>query len=164
MRSIYSNGRSCGPVQETFRTAVFLPNSSDEDEPPPQQNESTDADFDKLFDDGVDTKKKSPPKPTKPDISNKQTENQSNDILNMALEESGLGVLDSGKDKSDAEAQNDTTGDTANDSSDMDPFSSTPFKLLFSTFGGNQSAEPAPEADNLSSTLDPDEFLQKHFQ
>ena len=151
-------------VPETFRTAVFLPNSSDEDEPPPQQNESTDADFDKLFDDGADSKKKSPPKPSKPEESDKQKEIQSNDILNMALEESGIGVLDQEKDKSEAADQNDTTGDTANDSSDMDPFSSTPFKLLFSTFGGNQPAEQAPEAENLSSTLDPDEFLQKHFQ
>ena len=91
--------------------------------------------------------------------------NQANDILNIALEESGLNMLENGTKEKIAEQDEtpNTSTVTANDSSD-DPFSSTPFKLLFSTFGGNQSNEKPPEAENLTSTLDPDEFLQKHFQ
>ena len=54
-------------------------------------------------------------------------------------------------------------------SSDHDPFSASPFKLLFSTFGGGEgrngsNVDPNTSSENLSTTLDPDEFLQKHFK
>ena len=41
------------------------------------------------------------------------------------------------------------------------------YELLFSTIGGfgNEDQERQPsESENLSSTLDPDEFLQRHFK
>ena len=49
-----------------------------------------------------------------------------------------------------------------------DPLDTSPFKLLFSTFGGygggSAPANTNTESENLSTTLDPDEFLQKHFK
>ena len=178
-----------GEKIEGFRTAVYLQDSSDEDGPPPQQNESTDADFDMLFQEGEKTKTSSPDPLEKRDDSEKESEEEEEevrkkrdesenepdeekeederttaDILNMALEEVGINTKNS---ETPEKASTSEKALLANgDSSDNDPFSTTPFKLLFSTFGGAQreKSEPTEVNENLSTTLDPDEFLQKHFK
>ena len=64
-------------------------------------------------------------------------------------------------------ATSETPGATAESINETDPFSTSPFKLLFSTIGGfgtEDQERQASESENLSSTLDPDEFLQRHFK
>ena len=81
------------------------------------------------------------------------------DILNKAVEEAGIvpqAANDSG-----------TRGEGIEQMNETDPFSTSPFKLLFSTIGGfgSEDQEQRPsESENLSSSLDPDEFLQRHFK
>jgi len=100
------------------------------------------------------------------------------DILNKALEETGIFsremVDETEKKDSNKEADGICHNPVLNIESD--PFSASPFKLLFSTFGGggesgqlleaseNASISSNNETENLSTTLDPDEFLQNHFK
>ena len=151
-------------------TNTMIENSSDEEEPPPPPKLSTDADFDNLFSrdetENVEEEAKttddtedSSPSPRIEAENISQTAGEDTDILNKAVEEAGIVTQDS----DDSE----TAGAPAEPINETDPFSTSPFKLLFSTIGGfgNEGQErPPSESENLSSTLDPDEFLQRHFK
>ena len=174
---------------ETWKTTVYFQESSDEEEAP-QQNTSTDADFDKLFQTEDDTLNKKVSneivnedtnEDRDPDDSSqgreiedtnedKKSKENLSDILNKAVEESGILNRESNeKETKDPLIDNIPTQQHQDSSSDHDPFSASPFKLLFSTFGGGEgrngsNVDPNTSSENLSTTLDPDEFLQKHFK
>jgi len=174
---------------ETWKTTVYFQESSDEEEAP-QQNTSTDADFDKLFQTEDDTLNKKVSneivnedtnEDSDPDDSSngrdiedtnedKKSKENLSDILNKAVEESGILNRESNeKETKDPLIDNLPTQQHQDSSSDHDPFSASPFKLLFSTFGGGEggngsNVDPNTSNENLSTTLDPDEFLQKHFK
>ena len=140
------------------------PVSSDEEDPLPQQSVSTDADFDKLF------------KPAEADKSEEgsygkveqdsdqpegaiQEVSEEADILNRAVEEAG--IVNKEYEESNSNKESKETSDHCG------PFSTSPFKLLFSTIGGfgiSEEDRNQSDSENLSSSLDPDEFLQKHFK
>ena len=174
-------------TKDEIRTTIYFQNSSDEEDPPPPQPETTDADFDKLFSN------------EEPTIQQKEKENKEendtliqsdhntskeinstdvdSDILNKALEETGIFNQPFIDETNKKEAEKETDGTLSNiiPTIESDTFSASPFKLLFSTFGGsgasgggNEGSENVnssnTDTDNLSTTLDPDEFLQKHFK
>ena len=145
----------------------MIENSSDEEEPPPAHTESTDADFDRLFSPGEADHEGEQSKTKGMDPDSHQTggeektdTSEEKDILNMAVEEAGIVNKEGDETKAQGE---DKESATEND----DPFSTSPFKLLFSTIGGfgNEEEDRNPsDTENLSTSVDPDEFLQKHFK
>ena len=81
------------------------------------------------------------------------------DILNRAVEEAG--IVNKEYEESNSNKESKETSDHCG------PFSTSPFKLLFSTIGGfgiSEEDRNQSDSENLSSSLDPDEFLQKHFK
>ena len=174
-------------TKDEIRTTIYFQNSSDEEEPPPPQPETTDADFDKLFSDEEPTIQQEAQKKKKENDTLIQSDHNTSkeinstdvdaDILNKALEETGIfnqPFIDE-TNKKEAEKETDGTFNNVIPTIESDTFSASPFKLLFSTFGGsgasgggNEGSENVnssnTDTENLSTTLDPDEFLQKHFK
>ena len=177
--------------KDEIRTTIYFENSSDEEEPPPSQNVTTDADFDQLFSEEESEshkvhaeKKSSQEYDNKLINSDKNTPGQTNstdmdsDILNKALEETGIFSREMVDETEEKDSNKEADGICHNPvlNIESDPFSASPFKLLFSTFGGgsesgqlleaseNASISSNNETENLSTTLDPDEFLQNHFK
>ena len=171
--------------KDQIRTTIYFQNSSDEDEPPPPQSETTDADFDKLFSDeepavqkGEMKKKEENDSSMQSDINTSKDINSTDvdsDILNKALEETGIfhqPFIDESNKEELHKGNTDGTFSNIAPTIESDTFSASPFKLLFSTFGGSGGNNGASEnvnsstteTENLSTTLDPDEFLQKHFK
>ena len=181
---------------ESFRTTVYFQNSSDEEQPkkdgdkensdsktttnflessdedePAPQVETTDADFDKLFSDDNSNSNKSPNKDTVVSDTSKEDTSAATDLLTKAVEEAG--IMNQPTDESQEGGSNSTSeilpgNESHHNHGESDPLDTSPFKLLFSTFGGygagSAQANTNTESENLSTTLDPDEFLQKHFK
>jgi len=171
--------------KDEIRTTIYFQNSSDEEEPLPPQPETTDADFDKLFSDEEPSVRKGEKKKKEENDSSMQSDcniskelnstDVDSDILNKALEETGIfhqPFIDESNNEESSKATTDGTFSNITPTIESDTFSASPFKLLFSTFGGsggsNEGSEnvnsATTETENLSTTLDPDEFLQKHFK